>query len=64
MFRRKLSFIYCLLLLLAVTQAHAGNGLQDALDKKITIELKNVILKDALENDRQPRRSILCIRRQ
>jgi len=49
MFRRKLSFIYCLLLLLAVTQAHAGNGLQDALDKKITIELKNVILKDALE---------------
>jgi len=49
MFRRKTSFIYCLLLLLAVTKAHARNGLQDALDKKITIELKNVILKDALE---------------
>ena len=49
MFREKLSFIYCLLLLLSVSKVHAGNGLQDALDKKITIELKNVILKDALE---------------
>jgi TonB-dependent SusC/RagA subfamily outer membrane receptor len=49
MFRRKQSFIYCLLLLLAVMQARAGNSLQDALDKKITIELKNVVLKDALE---------------
>ncbi|NLR59498.1 SusC/RagA family TonB-linked outer membrane protein [Chitinophaga polysaccharea] len=49
MFRKKTSFIYCLLLLLAVTKTYARNGLQDALDKKITIELKNVILKDALE---------------
>lgn len=49
MFSKKLSFIYGLLLLLAVMQAHAGNSLQDALDKKISIELKNVILKDALE---------------
>ena len=49
MFRKKNSFIYCLLLLLAVTKTYARNGLQDALDKKITIELRNVILKDALE---------------
>ncbi|HEY9259770.1 SusC/RagA family TonB-linked outer membrane protein [Chitinophaga sp.] len=49
MFRKKQSIFYGLLLLLAVMQARAGNSLQDALDKKITIELKNVILKDALE---------------
>ncbi|WP_143306235.1 SusC/RagA family TonB-linked outer membrane protein [Chitinophaga vietnamensis] len=40
-------YVYVFLLLLASVQAQAGT--QDALDKKITLQLHDVLLKDALE---------------
>ncbi|MCW3467605.1 SusC/RagA family TonB-linked outer membrane protein [Chitinophaga nivalis] len=50
MFKKAHPFIYLFIILVSVLQVRArGAGMQDALDKKITIQLKNVILKDALE---------------
>ncbi|PSL47528.1 TonB-linked SusC/RagA family outer membrane protein [Chitinophaga niastensis] len=50
MLRKVQCFIYSLFLLLTVLEVRAErDGTQDALDKKITIQLRNVVLKDALE---------------
>src|SRR5689334_4202 len=38
-----------LVLLQSITVSAATSGIQDALDKKISLELKNVLLKEALD---------------
>jgi TonB-linked SusC/RagA family outer membrane protein len=44
-----LHLILTLLLLVTTRQAAAGSGIQDALDRKISLELKDVLLKEALD---------------
>ncbi|MVT09954.1 SusC/RagA family TonB-linked outer membrane protein [Chitinophaga tropicalis] len=45
----KLMMLALLVLLHTITMPAAASGIQDALDRKISIELKDVLLKDALD---------------